>query len=119
MANYVRTGPFVNGTVPGISAAFLNAVEAVLEQPSGGVETGKYFLNSGSSVSGFQFGTYTCSLSRTAVPVSAVVDAADVGASNCVGGATSSLSANGFMVNTSSNAVNTNCRVAGNYTLSF
>jgi hypothetical protein len=109
----------VNGSVPGISAAFLNAVEAVLEQPSGGVETGKYFLNSSGYATGANLGTYTCSISRTAIPVSAVVDTADVGNTNVVGPATSSVSANGFMVNTTATGVATNCRCAGNYTLSF
>ncbi len=106
-------------TPPGISAAFLNAVENVLEQPSGGTETGKYYLNGSGYAAAAKVGTYTCSLSRTAVPVSVVIDTADVAPTNTSGSAASVLSANGFLVNCAASGVATNVSAAGNYTVTW
>ena len=68
--NYVRTGPFVNGGAPGIAAAFLNNLEAVLERNSGDTEQGHYFLSGWSNASGDLIQVYIVALSRTSVPIS-------------------------------------------------
>src|ERR1700694_476061 len=68
--NYIRTGPWSNGAAPGISASFLNAIEAILEQNSGGVESGTYFLAGSIFSSASVISLYMPSLSRTTVPVS-------------------------------------------------
>lgn len=51
MSEYVPTGPFVNGTSPGITAAFLNNIEAFIEQLE--ADTGA------STISGSTSGTAT------------------------------------------------------------
>ena len=120
MGNYVRSGPFVNGTAPGISATFLNNLENVLEQPSGGSELGKYVCagNWAGSGSGF-FSTYIPSLSRTAVPVSVTIDTADQSPSGgAIAPSTDRLSSSGFHIYSSMTNGN-NGSMAGNWTLNF
>jgi hypothetical protein len=120
LANYVRTGPFTNNvTPPGVSAAFLNALENVLEQPSGGTETGKYYILQAGYINAAQTSMYVVSISRTAVPVSVVIDEADVAHTNVAAAVATLQTANGFLVSTQSTGVTTNERVAGNYTLTY
>lgn len=122
MPDYIKTGPFTNGAAPGISAAFLNALENVLEQPSGGSETGKYFIAGNIGVANGIVSQYMPSLSRTSVPVSVVIDEVDVphtGGMNATP-VTAQLSANGFQVYSLSTTVSsTNARAGGNYTLNY
>jgi hypothetical protein len=106
-------------TPPGISAAFLNAIENVLEQPSGGTETGKYNLQSWGNAANDTIGSYTGSISRTAVPISVVIDTADQAATAVNAPATAFLTANGFLASTTTTGAATVARVAGNYTLNY
>src|SRR5258708_34490336 len=122
MPNYIKTGSFTNAvTPPGTSAAFLNAVENVLSQPTGGTETGKCYLKGSSYVTAANMGQYMSSLSRTAVPVSVVIDETDFGhvAGNANPAVTGNLTANGFLVYSSGNGVQTLWQVAGNTTINF
>lgn len=120
MPNYVKTGSFTNGSAPGISASFLNNIENVFEQPSGGTETGKYFLLGGAYTTGANVSQYMQSLSRTTVPVSVSIDTADqaptAGANSPT---TDNLSANGFHVLFTATGANVASRCGGNFTLQY
>ena len=118
--NYVRTGPFTNGGAPGISAAFLNAVEAVLERNSGDTESGHYFCSGWSNAAGDLIQAYIPSLSRTSTPVSVSIDQADKAATNVNAPTTGFLTSGGFQVwTTSTSAQVTNLQVGGNWTIQF
>jgi hypothetical protein len=120
LGNYVRTGPFTNSvTPPGISASFLNAIEAVLEQPTGGSELGKYFITGSTYAIGAYVCQYMISLSRTSVPVSVVIDTADQAASNFNAPTTIRLTSSGFQVQVTGTGANLNCNVGGNWTINY
>jgi len=108
----VVTGAFIN-------AADINQVVKILQQPSGGQETGKYFLIDSSYAVGASTGDYISSISRGATPVSITIDTADQAPSNCNTPSTSHLTSNGCSVSTTSTAINTTMQAGGNYTLSF
>jgi hypothetical protein len=91
----------------------------VLSQPSGGTETGKYYILQDGYTTAAQTSMYVPSISRTSVPVGASIDTADVAATNVSAPSFTAITANGFLVNTASTAATTNARVAGNYTLSY
>ncbi len=119
MGGYSRTGPFVNLSAPGIDYIFLNKVEAVLSRPSGDTETGKYQLNGNSYVNGGIISEYHSSISRSATPVSVVIDTADYSPSVCNTPTVDNISSSGFHVKTTSTAINANCNVGGNTTIHF
>jgi hypothetical protein len=119
MGNYIRTGPFVNGSAPGISAAFLNAIENVLEQPSGGTEAGKYLLAGWGNAASDFISQYIPSLSRTSVPVSLALDEADIAHTFCAAVGNGNLTANGFQSFTTTSGAAINARVGGNYTTTW
>lgn len=118
MGGYARTGPFVNGSSPGISATFLNNVEAVLARPSGDTETGCYGIDTSSYSSPAHFGEYVSTISRTSVPVSVSVDTSII-LFNSGGVSTNHLTANGFGVDGTSNATSLSTQAFGNYTVSY
>lgn len=109
----------MNGGAPGISASFLNAVENVLEQPSGGTETGKYYFTFWAAASSDTAGIYCPSLSRTSVPVSVTIDHADAFPAGINAPATSNITANGFEVFSGATAGGTNYGVGGNTTINY
>lgn len=122
IVNYVRTGPFSNGIAPGISAAFLNALEAILEQNSGGAESGIYFLAGSVYSSGAVIAQYMQSLSRTTVPVSVSIDesiqvhTAGLNATPSTG----QLTNGGFQVfSLSTTGPNPNARAGGTWTIQY
>ena len=120
MPNYVRTGPFTNGSAPGISASFLNNLENALEQPTGGTETGSYFLAGWSSANGDVISLWMPTLSRTSTPVSVSVDTSIQALANMTGPTTANLNANGFQVyGTANNGAQVNCGVGGNWTVRY
>lgn len=141
---YTPTGPFVNGSSPGISAAFLNAVEACLvnaisdtkitndgngnltfttgnlKRAAGNTEATKYFLQGGTNASGWTISQYMQSTSRGVTPASVTVDTADQ--SPAVGGAspiTNSLSAYGVQIYFVATAASNTARVGGNLTFNY
>jgi hypothetical protein len=120
MANYVKSGPFVNGSAPGLSASLFNAIEAVFEQPSGGTETGKYWLQGGAYTTGANVSQYMQSLSRTTVPVSVSIDTADQAPTAAAATPTTdNLTANGFHILFVSTGANVASRTGGNWTLQY
>lgn len=119
MGGYTRTGPFTDGVIPpGISAAFLNAVEAVLARPSGDTETGKYGIDTCSYANTSHLGCYTPSISRTSVPVSVSIDSADA-LVNTGGVSTNHLTANGFATDGTASGPNLSVQCFGNYTINY
>lgn len=120
MGNYVRFGtPWVNGSGTGISAAFLTALENALIQPSGGSETGKYFIGVGAYTSGVTAGQYISSISRTTVPVGVTKDTTDGAPSGGTTVSTAHVSHSGFQIYTAANAANTNLIYGGGYTINY
>jgi hypothetical protein len=107
----------VQGAV--IQASDFTQCSNILQQPSGGQETGKYFLGGSSPSTGETIGWYVCSLSGQSVPVSVSIDTADVSATNLNAPSTSRLSSGGFVVDATTTGTNTDCNVAGNYTLQY
>lgn len=118
MPNYVKTGPFVNGGAPGISAQFLNNVENVFSQPAGGTEVGSYYLT-GNGNQNASIGYWVGSLSRGSTPVSVTLDASLQGAFNCNGAQTDHLTSNGFHVYTQLTATVNAANVGGNWTIQY
>jgi hypothetical protein len=91
----------------------------VLEQPSGGTETGKYVLSGWGSVNTDHISHYMVSISRTSVPVSVVIDTVDIAATNINAPATALLTANGFQVFSTPTGATINASVAGNSTINY
>lgn len=119
MPDYIKTGPFVNGGAPGISATFLNNVENVFVQPSGGTETGHYFLAGPAYTTGAFISDYVNSLSRGATPLSASTDLADAGLNNLGATSIGHLTSGGFQIFAQSVGANINCFCGGNYTIQY
>ena len=119
MSNYVPTGPFANGGAPAISATFLNNLEAILKQPSGGSETGKYFVGEGAYTTSAVVGQYISSISRTTTPASLTIDSADATPPGGASLSTAHLTGSGFQVFITAAAANTNAFYGGNYTINF
>jgi len=113
--------PFSNGAAPGISASFLNNVEQVFKQPSGGAESGHYFLAGPVPSAGAVISAYIPTLSRTTVPVSVSFDTADMAATGGMGTInTGNLTSGGFQIwCTNGTNGSTNARAGGNWTVSY
>jgi hypothetical protein len=118
MADYSKVGPFNNGGAPGISASFLNGVENVFNQPSGGTETGRYLIAGAASINGSVISGYIVSLSRVSTPVSVSFDTSD-GSSNANTPTTAHLTSNGFQISATSTSGNINAAVGGAWTIQF
>jgi hypothetical protein len=122
MSNYTPLGPWNNGGAPAISAAFLAALEAVLMQPSGGSESGKYFIAGPVYTSGAVVSQYMQSISRTSVPISVSIDEslqAHTGGMTATP-STGQLTSAGFQVFTlSTTGPNGNARAGGNFTIQW
>lgn len=110
----------VSGNV--IQAGDINQLVNVLKQPSGGTETGKYFMAGPVYANGAVVAEYVGSLSRGSVPVSVAVDTADQAPTGGMSGSvsTAQLSASGFQVfSLTTTGPNVNARCGGNYTISY
>ena len=120
-SNYARTGPFVNASAPGISAAFLNALEAVLERNSGDTEVAHYYLSGWSNASGDLIQIYYPSLSRTSVPVSvSAPDQSDQAVTNVNAPTANHITAGGVQIyTTSTSAQVANLQVGGQFTITY
>jgi hypothetical protein len=117
MANYVRTGPFTNGGVPGIQATFLNAVESVFLRQSGDTEVGKYYFSGGAWGAGAVSGYWIGFVSRT-TPLSATVDSSTVLAG--YGSLTANnLDKSGFAINANATGTSTTARFGGNWQANY
>lgn len=74
MPIYTKTGSFVNGSAPGISASFLNAVETQLVAVPYGINPlTPYQLANNSIITSGSTNTYTCTGGATGVPSGAVM----------------------------------------------
>lgn len=97
----------------------LNQLVNVLQQPSGGQEKGKYWIESNAEASGSYGSYYYSSLSRTSTPISVSIDEADQAHSSCNAATASNLSAFGVKINTTSTVQTFHFLVAGNITIQF
>ena len=120
-ANYTPTGPFTNGAAPGISAAFLNAIEAMFAPKSSTTFVGKYFLQGGAWDNGSQLSTYTqLNTQNGSTPVSVSIDTADQAPAASAGTPSAGLlSANGFQVISTCTAASNTARAGGNFTVQY
>jgi hypothetical protein len=122
MSNYVPVGPWTDGSAPGIDHVFLNNLEAVLKQSSGGTESGKYFLAGEIYANGAVISQYMQSLSRTSVPVSVSIDESIQAHTSGMTAtpSTGQLTSAGFQVFTLSTTGPTqNARAGGNFTITW
>lgn len=120
MANYTKTGPFVNNSAPGISSTFLNNLENVLAQPSGGTESGSYFLQGNGTVVGAVVSSWITTLSRVSTPVSVSIDTTRVAPTTGANTpAAPILYPGGFQVMFTLNSSSNTARCGGNYTVQF
>lgn len=97
----------------------LNQVINILQQPSGGQEKGKYWIESNGEASGSYGIDYYNSLNRNAVPVGVSIDEADAGHNTCNAASSANLTAFGVKITTTSTAQTIHFFVAGNITLQF
>lgn len=120
-ANYTPTGPWANGAAPGISAAFLNAVEAMFAPKSSTTFVGKYWLQFGGNANGWDMSYYqTLATQNGSTPVSVSIDTADQAPAASAGTpATSTLTAHGFLIMSVISAVSNTARCAGNWTVQY
>lgn len=103
-----------------ILAADINQLVDVLQRGAGHSETGKYILQGWASANGDFISMYITSLSRTSVPVSVIIDQADLTTSNLGSISTGFLTANGFQIfSTANNGAQTNCHAGGNTTINY
>lgn len=119
MPNYVKTGNFTNGGAPGLSASFFNNIERVFVQPSGGTETGTYWVEQGSNSSGWNIGVYIPTLSRGTTVVSVAIDTAILGATGVGAPSVPYSGSSGFYVMAASTGPSGTTRVGGNWTVQY
>ena len=121
MGNYNPTGPWTNGSSPGISANFLDNVENVFVEPSGGTESGGYFLAFSPFAVSTLVSSYYSSLSRTSTPVSCSTPDTTDGNSNGTAPLTNHLTSKGVLVYCYSTTSGTgaNVNVGGGFTLQY
>jgi len=118
MPNYNRYGPFTDGAAPGLDAQFFNNIENVFVQPSGGSESGGYFIAFTPQTTGALVSCYYPSLSRTATPVSITgIDASD-GMSGSGVPISAHLTSKGVLMYTDSTGTG-NVNSGGNLTLNY
>jgi hypothetical protein len=115
--NYVRTGPFINASAPGISSSFLNSVESVFARQSGDNENGVYLWACAAYATGSNFGGWIGFVSRS-TPVSVAIDTSIVLAGYAAP-TTTQLGKAGFDTNAVSSGVSTTCRYGGAWTANY
>lgn len=96
----------------------VNQIVNVLQQPSGGTETGRYFLLVTATAAGQYSIAYIRTTSQISVPVSVTIDQAVVAATNCSAPAADALTSFGFRIYTTSTASGF-YQVAGNTTVHY
>lgn len=101
-----------------INAQDVNQIVNTLQQGSGGTETGKYWVESGSANSGWSLGQWIQSQSRTTIPVSVSVDTSTVLA-GVSGVSTQNLTSSGFAIGAGATGVSNTARYAGNFTIQY
>jgi hypothetical protein len=119
MPNYTKTGPFVNASAPGISAAFLNNVENVFKQSSGGTETGTYWFSQGTYTTSAQVGVYIPTLSRGTAVVSVTIDTSILVATGLNPPSVLFSGPQGFFVGANGTGTSLTARVGGLWTVQY
>lgn len=119
MPNYVKTGPFVNGGAPGIAFGFLNNVERVFVQPSGGTETGSYWFQMATYAVSAIVGVYIPTLSRGTAVVSVTIDTSILAPVGLNTPTVIFSNANGFYVGASGTGTSLTPRVGGAWTVQY
>jgi hypothetical protein len=103
-----------------IAASHVNQLVNVLQVPSGGTETGGYFLTFAAYVNNAVGGTWINSESRGVSPVSVSVNTSVQSPNNTGSPSTDHLTVNGFHVYAfANNGVQTSCNVGGVYTIQY
>lgn len=102
-----------------INAADINQLVNSAQRPSGGQETGSYYLNGWSNASTDNISQWIPSLSRGASPVSVSIDTSIQAAVNVNAPSTEKLNANGFHVLTTATGATVSGYVGGAYTISY
>lgn len=97
----------------------VNQALAILQQPAGGQETGKYYLSGNLYTAGAFIGVYIYSLSRVSVPVSVSIDTTDTAPTNINAPATSVLTHSGFDVGANCAALTPSGNAGGGYTITY
>jgi len=90
-----------------------------LAQPSGGTETGKYYLSFGADAASRVGSQMIRTSSQGSTPVSLTLDEADQAHSSCAAIAQNFLTKYAFQVNTTSTGAANNCKVGGNTTVQY
>lgn len=103
-----------------INAVDVNQMVNVLQQPSGGSESGKWFIESGGYQNGWTCAIYMPTLSRGSVPVSVSIDTADQSPTQSAGSpSTQNLTASGFQIIYSVSTLTNTSRCGGNWTVNY
>lgn len=101
------------------NASDVNQIINILQQPAGGQEKGKYFLEFGAYASTAWMSAYINTKSQGTAPASVSVDSAVQAPVSCNAPATDFLDSFGFKVKSNSTAVTTDARVGGNFTVQY
>ena len=102
-----------------ITAAIINQVVNVLQQPSGGQEIKHYYCGGNSYTTSGRASCYVKSLSRNSVPVSVSLDQSDQGYIAASSLATDTLTQGGFHIWIQATGAAGNVSTGGVYTLQF
>lgn len=106
-----------NGAVSNITD--VNQYINMLQQPSGGSETGRYFLSGACYTTGATLAKHHKSISQFSTALSVSIDTSVQAASGLNAPTTNFVDAKGFKVTATSTGTNTNAKVGGVYTLSY
>ena len=119
MGNYNPTGPFSNGSAPGLSASLFNNIENVFVQPSGGTESGRYLCAGSGYANGCNITDNIFSLSRTSTPVSFSYDTTDVAPFGVGTPAYNRLTSGGVQLYAYTSGAQVNAGFGGTYTFQY
>lgn len=100
-------------------ASDINQLVNVLQQPSGGQDKGVYYVNGWASTNNQSIAAWVAARSRTSSPISVTIDTAIAGPNAVAAPNTNALDGNGFHVFAKSSGANSDCYVAGNYTIQY
>ncbi len=102
------------------TATDVNQIIDVLQQPSGGQETGQYYLQGGAGGSGWTVSNWIVSLSRNATPASVSINTSTQSpAANAGTPSTPILYTSGFQVTFLTTGSTNTARAGGGWTIQF
>jgi hypothetical protein len=104
-----------------IAAADINQLVNVLQEPSGGLEKGRYRLAGGVYATNAVLSHWVNTLSRNSVPVSLTIDTADATPNtlNAPAAPLGNSNAGGFLIYATATAAGTNAFAAGNWQANY